>query len=48
MVVTLSDRCDYVAYLDGKEIEFYERNKGSLEFTFTSDVKSGVLVIKER
>lgn len=48
MVVTLSDKCDYVAFLDGKETQFFERNKGSLEFTFTSDVKSGVLVIKEK
>ncbi|MGN1421185.1 MAG: MGH1-like glycoside hydrolase domain-containing protein [Eubacterium sp.] len=48
MVVTLSDKCDYVAFLDGKETKFFERNKGSLEFTFTSDVKSGVLVIKEK
>ncbi|MGN1328233.1 MAG: MGH1-like glycoside hydrolase domain-containing protein [Eubacterium sp.] len=48
MVVTLSDRCNYVAFLDGKKVEFFERNKGSLEFTFTSDVKSGVLKIEKR
>lgn len=48
MIVTLSDKCSYAAFLDGEEIEFYERNKGSLEFTFTSDVKSGLLVIKEK
>ena len=26
--------------------EFFERNKGSLEFTFDNDVKSGILEIK--
>lgn len=44
-VVTLSDDCDYVAKLDGKEIEFNERIKGSLEFTLSGNVKSGVLSI---
>lgn len=48
MVVTLSDRAQYTAYLDGKEISFNERNKGSLEFTFKKDVKGGVLEIKEK
>ena len=48
MIVTLSDKADYVALLDGKEIEFVQRNKGSLEFTFGNDVKSGILEIKEK
>ena len=48
MIVTLSDKTEYIAFLDGKEIEYFERCKGSLEFTFTSDVKTGVLIIKER
>ncbi|MDD6728195.1 MAG: trehalase family glycosidase [Eubacteriales bacterium] len=48
MIVTLSDNAEYTAFLDGKEVEFFERNKGSLEFTFDSSVKSGVLVIKEK
>lgn len=48
MVVTLSDSAQYAAYLDGKEIEYFERHRGSLEFTFGRDIKSGVLVIKER
>lgn len=46
MIVTLSDEHSYKAYLDGKEIDFVERNKGSLEFTFDNNVKSGVLEIK--
>ena len=46
MIVTLSDEHSYKAYLDGKEIGFVERNKGSLEFTFDNNVKSGVLEIK--
>ena len=45
MVVTLSDKADYKAYLDDKEIEFNERNKGSLEFTFDESIKSGILRI---
>lgn len=45
MVVTLSDSCEYKAFLDDKEISFNERVKGSLEFTFDKDVKNGVLKI---
>lgn len=48
MVVTLSDREEYTAFLDGKEIEYYERNKGCLEFTFDENVKSGILEIKKK
>ena len=48
MIVTLSDKANYVALLNGKEIEFAQRNKGSLEFTFGNDVKSGILEIKEK
>ena len=33
--------------LTGKKIDFNERNKGSLEFTFDKNVKGGVLEIKE-
>jgi len=47
MIVTLDDSCDYAALLNGREIAFHERNKGSLEFTFDKDVKSGVLKIKK-
>ncbi len=45
IVVTLSDSAEYKAYLDDKEIEFNERNKGSLEFTFDESIKSGILRI---
>lgn len=45
-IVTLSDKFNYKAYLDGKEIEFTERNKGSLEITLAGDIKSGVLEIR--
>lgn len=45
IVVTLSDKADYKAYLNDKEIEFNERNKGSLEFTFDESIKSGILRI---
>lgn len=48
MVVTLSDKAEYTALLDGKEISFNERNKGSLEFTFENGVLSGVLEIIEK
>lgn len=48
MIVTLKDSSDYTAYLDGKEVGFVERNKGSLEFTFDNSVKSGVLEIKAK
>ena len=48
ILVTLSDKCDYKAFLDGREIEFAQRNKGSLEFTFDENVKSGVLQIKKK
>lgn len=46
LIVTLSDGYSYKAYLDGKEIAFNERNKGSLEFTFDGEIKQGVLEIK--
>ena len=46
IIVTLSDRYDYSVTLDGKKIEFYQRNKGSLEITLNGSVKSGVLKIK--
>ena len=47
MIITLSDKVKYVAYLDEQKIDFNERNKGSLEFTFDKNVKGGVLEIKE-
>lgn len=46
MIVTLKDGNDYAAYLDGKEIDFVERNEGSLEITLDGSVKSGVLEVK--
>lgn len=46
LIVTLSDGYSYKAYLDGKEIAFNERNRGSLEFTLDGEIKSGVLEIK--
>lgn len=45
IVVTLSDSAEYKAYLDDEEIEFNERNKGSLEFTFDEGVKTGILKV---
>lgn len=48
MLVTLSDKYEYLAYLDGEEVDFYERSKGTLEFTLSSRVKSGVLEIKAK
>jgi hypothetical protein len=48
IIVTLSDKAEYIATVDGKEVQFNERNKGSLEFTFDSSVKSGVLEIKKK
>lgn len=47
VIVTLSDKADYSAELDGRPIPFNMRNKGSLEFTFDGKVKSGVLKIKK-
>lgn len=46
IIVTLSDECEYKAYLNGSEIPFNERNKGSLEFNLDNEIKSGVLEIK--
>lgn len=48
IIVTLSDKAEYTAFLDGNEVQFNERNKGSLEFTFEVGVKSGVLEIIEK
>ena len=45
-IVTLSDKYSYKAYLNGNEIEFTERNKGSFEITLNGDIKSGVLEIR--
>lgn len=46
LIVTLSDKAEYKAYLDDKEIEFTERNKGSIEITLDGNIKSGVIKIK--
>lgn len=46
ILITLSDKADYTVCLDGKEIDFYQRNKGSFEITLSGDVKSGVLKIE--
>ena len=46
MVVTLSDECEYEAFLNGEKIKYNERKKGCLEFTLTGDVKQGVLEIR--
>ncbi|MCH5314826.1 MAG: hypothetical protein J1E81_02840 [Eubacterium sp.] len=46
IIVTLSDKFEYSVTLDGEEIEFLQRNKGSLEITLDGSVKSGVLKIK--
>lgn len=47
LIVTLNDANDYKATLDGKEVAFNERVKGSMEFTFDGDIKSGVLKIEK-
>ena len=47
LIVTLSDKAEYKVYLDDKEIDFTERNKGALEITLSGDVQSGVIKIKE-
>ena len=47
LIVTLSDQNDYKATLDGKSIAFEQRVKGSMEFTFEGNVKSGVLKIEK-
>lgn len=48
MLVTLSDKAEYEAYLNGQMIDFNERNKGSLEFTFDGSVQNGILEIKAK
>lgn len=48
VIVTLSDKAQYTALLNEKEIAFNERNKGSLEITLDGSIKSGVLKIKEK
>lgn len=47
IIITLSDKHSYNAYLDGEKIEFHERKKGALEFTFPSDIKGGILKVEE-
>ena len=47
MLVTLSDNNSYKAYLDGKAVEFKNRNNGCMEFTFDGSVKQGVLKIEK-
>ena len=47
MLVTLSDNNSYKAYLDGKTVEFKNRNNGCMEFTFDGSVKQGVLKIEK-
>lgn len=46
IIVTLSDKYKYAAAIDGNKAEFNERNKGSLEFTLSGSVKSGVLRVR--
>ncbi len=46
MLVTLSDQYEYKAVLDGTEMEFNERIKGCLEFTFDGKIENGILKIE--
>ncbi len=46
-IVTLDDKNDYKATLDGREIEYFQRVNGAMEFTFGGDVRSGVLNIEK-
>ena len=48
MIITLSDKCEYKAFLNDEEIEFNERVKGALEFTFDNSVKAGVLKVVKK
>lgn len=48
VIVTLSDRNEYTVTLDGADIPYFEREKGSLEVTLDGSVKSGVLKITNR
>lgn len=45
LIITLDDKNEYKATLDGKEVEYNNRNKGSMEFTLDGNIKSGVLKI---
>lgn len=46
VIVTLDDKNEYKATLDGKKIEYNSRSKGSMEFTFDGNVKTGILKIE--
>lgn len=47
-VITLDDANDYVATLNGEAVDYSQRHKGCLEFTFDSSVKAGVLKIEKK
>ncbi len=44
-IVTLDDKNEYKATIDGREVGYFQRVKGAMEFTFCGDIKSGVLKI---
>ena len=46
IIVTLKEDCTYRAFLNGEPVSFNERNDGCLEFTFSGDVKEGILEIR--
>ncbi len=46
-IVTLDDKNNYKATLDGEEITFNERIKGCMEFTLSADVKNSIIKIEK-
>lgn len=45
VVMNDDEKMNFRAELNGKEVQFYERNKGILEFTLDGSIKNGVLRI---
>ncbi|MBR1762169.1 MAG: hypothetical protein IJ731_02235 [Eubacterium sp.] len=45
IIVTLKEDETYQAFLNGEPVSFNQRNSGCLEFTFSGEVKEGVLKI---
>jgi hypothetical protein len=48
IIVTLSDKNDYVVLIDGEEIDFNLRCAGAIEITMTSDKKCGIIEINKK
>lgn len=46
IIITLNEKNQYKALLDGRQIDFKKRTDGALEFTFDGKIKTGVLKVE--